>query len=186
MALITAIAGAYTGAYTPNASAAGGGGGAGSIGVLADDGYRLAWTVHQQQIGNDGTDVFGQTLLAGIYRGGDWKLILRCREYAAANMNVAWPYVKVTGGGALSPVLAGIGREVTSSFAGSLVLTSTTGTPAATNPATLTAASCAAAPGNNSSLEFTSKLRELPIVLDLFPYSTSISAVTYYVWFVTT
>lgn len=187
MALITVVAGAYTGAYTPGTGASGAGGGAGSIGILSDEGYRLAWTVHKQLVGNDGTDQFGQTLLTGIYRGADWNIQLRAREYSAAAMNVAWPFLKVTGGGALSPVLAGIGREETSSsFAGSLVMTSTSGTPAASNPATLTAASCVAASGGNSSFEFTSRTREIPMALTLYPYSTTISAVSYYVWFVTT
>lgn len=185
MALITAVAGAYTGIYTSNALASGAGA-ATAVGILADEGYRLSWTTHMQQIGNDGTDQYGQTLLESIYRGADWDLIFRCREYGTGPMNMAWPFVRFTGGGALSPLLVGVGRTVTGYHAGGLVLTAVTGTTAATNPATLTALSCCAAPGSISSLDLTSRLRELPQRFNLYPYSVTISATSYNVWFTTT
>lgn len=172
MALLTAVAGAYTGSYTPGA----GGAGTGSSyaqGILTDDGYRLVWTTHAQRIGNDGTDQYGNTLLINIYRGADWSLIYRCREYAANNLNATWPWGKVSA--ALSPALGVIGRLANSgsgAAGGQIVLTAVSGTPAAAAPATLTAADVAAADGVTGDLSFTSKLREVPVHLLLFPYTS--------------
>ena len=182
MALITAIAGPYTGVYTPGAGASGSGLGALAQGILADDGYRLVWTIHKQRIGNDGTDQFGNSLLESVYRGMDFTIVYRCREYAVNNVVVSLPYG--VGAQTLSPRHGQAGRtDGGNSIDGSLVLTAASGTPAATNPATLTAPHVVIADNTNMDLTFTSKLRELPIALVLYPYSAGGGVVN---WFSTT
>lgn len=186
MALITAIAGAYTATYQPPAAsgASGAGGAAAAQGITGDDGFRLVWSIHKQRIGNDGTDQYGLSHLEGIYRGADWSILYRCREYSVNNMNAAWPYGKV-GVVALQPIMGTIAR-LDSAVGGQLVMTNVTGTPAAGNPATITVPKCIQADGTNYGLEFTSKLREVPIHLQIIPDVLTISASPYDAWFVTT
>jgi hypothetical protein len=197
MALIIPVAGPYTSAHTPGASASGSGTSAVSMGILSDDGFSLRWVIHKQKIGPDGTDRFGLARLENVIRGGDWNLIFRCREYASGNLNVAWPYGRVSltlspGGNAnFAPVMAQAGcTDDGSGFTGSLVLTAIAGTPAALNPATLTAAKVVNADANQGDMMFTSKAREVPVNLELLPYSqtygTSPSQATYVNWFSTT
>lgn len=187
MALITTVAGAYTTTYTPNSGggASGAGGGALAQGITTDDGFQLVWAIHKQRIGNDGTDRYGQTLLEGVYRGADWRLIYRCREYSANNMNAAWPYGRVAAGGPLYPHMGVISR-LDSQIEGGIIMTAVTGTPAATNPATLSAPHVAQNDGTAVHLNFTSRERQLPVDLVLYPYSATIDAVPYELWFVTT
>jgi hypothetical protein len=183
MALIVAVAGAYTGTWTPASvgGASGAGGGAAALGILSDDGWELSWVVHQQMIGSDGTDRYGQSLLETVYRGADWTMRFRCREYGTAAMNVAWTWGRVAGGGALAPLM-GIISRLGETIAGAIILTNTTGTPAAGNPATLTAAECQMASGTVFGTTFTSKIRELPIHVVMFPYVSGADIV----WFTTT
>lgn len=182
MALLTAVAGAYTGTWTPAASngASGAGGGATSVGILADDGFELSWVVHEQTIGNDGTDQYGNTLLETIYRGADWRMRFLCREYAVANMNAAWTWGR-TGSAALYPILGVIAR-LGYDTSGVLIMTATASTPSATNPASLTASKCQMASGTQFGLSFTSKIRQTPVNLVLLPYTVSSTVA----WFVTT
>lgn len=182
MALITAVAGPYTTTYSPGAGATGAGAGALAQGITADDGFTLRWTIHKQRIGNDGTDQYGQSLLESIYRGADWMLNYLCREYSINNTNAAWPYGRVAAV-ALSPQMGVIGRaDDQQSISGAVVMTAVTGTPAATNPATLTAAHAIAQDGIQYALSFTSKIRETPVHLKLYPYDSSGNKI----WFATT
>lgn len=178
MALITTIAGAYTATYNPSS---GGSGGAGAVaqGICTDEGFNLGWTVHKQRVNR--TDQYAQSLLDSIYQGADWDLMYVCREYAVGNINAAWPYGKVSALLPLSVKMGVIARR-DSDVEGSVVLTSTTGTPAVAAPATLTAAHVAAADGKSSRLQFTSRTREVPVHLVVYPYTSSSDVV----WFVTT
>ena len=181
MALLTAVAGPYTATYNPGTNASGGGGGAQAQGITADDGFRLVWTIHKQRIGNDGTDQYGMSHLESVYRGMDFRIVYRCREYSVNNVNAALPYGK--GATTLSPVHGQAGRvDDNSGIAGALVLTAASGTPASTNPATLTAAHAVISDNTSYDLIFTSKLRELPVSLDLIPYVSGGPVV----WFTTT
>jgi hypothetical protein len=66
-----------------------------------------------------------------------------------------------------------------SDVASAVVLTSTPNTPAATAPATLTATYAILAPGQQSTLLFNSKLRRVPIFLQLLPYTSGSNVVWY-------
>lgn len=173
MALITVVAGAYTATYQPNAGngASGAGGSPANLGLLTDDGWELSWQAFSEEVRN--TDGYARTLLDLIYQGADWRFRARFKEYSAAVMNLAWPWGKATGN--LAPVLSNttstIGRRGTD-VAGSLVLTATANTPAAGNPATLTCGFTILSPNNNFSMNFTSRVREVPAELVLLPYAS--------------
>jgi len=173
-ALIQVIAGRYAGAYTPPA------GGALSMGILNDDGFELAATPKGEEI--NATDAYGLSLLDFVYRGADWRLRARAKEFAADLMKIVWPWGMGTG--ALSPRMGVIGRRG-SDIAGSMVLTATTGTPAASSPgpASLTAGLCVASPNANMAMYFTSKARDVPAELVLLPYSDGGSPTPNVIWF---
>ena len=64
-------------------------------------------------------------------------------------------------------------------------MTSIAGTPAATNPATLAAFHAQQADGQQVDFIFTSKLRETPILLNLYPIAVGGGVSTTPVWFLT-
>jgi hypothetical protein len=190
MALLLPVAGPHTSTYLPGTGAVGYAGGARTQGITSDDGYRLRWTIHKQRIGNDGTDRWGQSLLENIYRGADWSIDYRCREYGLANMQATWPYAGTVAGAGVAALAPSIGipgtADDTSAFAGVLAMTAVSGTPAATNPASLTSSHAVIADGQQYDLIFTSKLRETPVMLNLLPYSVSGGTSATPVWFITT
>lgn len=179
MPLITVIAGRYAGTYQPAAAngASGAGGLAANLGILSDDGFELSWSTHAQEVRD--TDAYGRTLLQTVYQGADWRLRCRCKEYASGNMNAAWPW-GITGG-LLTPK-HGVTARLGSDVAGAVVLTSTTGTPAAASPATLTASTAILTPATMHGLSFTSRVREVPIEWSLLPYTATGNEV----WFTVT
>ncbi len=161
MPLITVTAGRYSGTY-----AASNYGQTLDMGLTNDNGYELSWVTHQDEV--RGTDAYGNSLLQTIYRGADWRLRALFKEYRQANMNAAWNFGRAANN-ALSPVMGVIARLGTD-IGHAIVLTSTAGTPAATNPTSLTALSVVSAPGANHSIGFTSKERTVPVELVLLPY----------------
>jgi hypothetical protein len=172
-ALITApIAGAYTGVYNSLA-----------IGILNDDGYVLSFVAKGQDI-ND-TDQYGMTLIEGIYRGIDWRIRYRTKEW---NTGVQAAF-QIYGAAGTNPSpalgLGIIGRKY-SAIALALVLTATTGTPSAATPATLTASLALLAPNSNVDWAFTSKVREVPIEHICLPQSLTTGGGTFTVPWTTT
>jgi hypothetical protein len=150
VALGTFIDGAYT--ATLNAVALG----------ITDEGYMLQWEPHHELINK--SDVYGDALLDLIYRGTDWYFQSEFMEYKAGPLNASYPW------GALG--VQGIIGRLGSDVGTSLVLTSTTGTPAVATPATLTATKTILAPNSNPMAQFTSRLRTLPVRLVLLPVDT--------------
>ena len=186
MALLIPTSGPYVGTYAPGASAVGNGSNL-ALGITSDDGYRLIWQIHKQRIGNDGTDRFGQSLLENVYRGADWSVAFRCREYGLPILQAASPYAAAAAGnGVFRPAIgiAGVADD-TSGFTGIFNLVAVAGTPAATNPATLTAGHAIVADGQQYDMLYTSKLREVPTVLNLLPIAVSGSISTTPIWFTT-
>ncbi len=185
LALLIPVSGPYTSVYAPGSAAVGTGTNL-AQGITTDDGYRLLWTIHKQRIGNDGTDRWGQSLLENVYRGADFSIAYRCREYAVNNVQVTLPYGAPLSGNAVLRVALGIPGvcDDTSGFTGVMAMTAIAGTPAATNPATLTASHAIIADGQQYDLLFTSKLREVPILLNLLPIAVSSGISTSPVWFI--
>ena len=150
---------AYTGTW--NAS---------TLGILDDNGYEISFSPKGQDI-ND-TDQFGMTLIEGIYRGQDWRIRFRSKEFGSAGLLkllLAWGSIAVVAP-APQAQLGTIGVTY-SSLAKVLVLTVTAGTPAAGNPTSITASLSMNSPNNNISFLMTSKVRETPIETICLPYS---------------
>lgn len=162
--LIDAIGGRYSCTYN-----------AVDVGI-SEEGYRIFAALKEEVINE--SDAFGGSLLDYFYRGGDWSIQAESKEYKAGSISPFWPWGalgQMTGSG------APIGR-LASSVAKALVLTAVAGTPAATSPATVTAANAVLAPGQNGSLLFNSKLRRVPIFLAMLPYTSGGNVI----WLVTT
>ena len=174
MPLIQTTAGRYAATY-----AAANYGSVQDMGMTNDNGYELSWVVHQDEIRN--TDAFGAALLQTLYRGADWRMRALFKEYAQSNMNASWNWGRLANN-ALSPVMGTIARLGTD-IGHSIVLTSTPGTPAASNPASLTALSVVSLPNMTGTIQFTSKERTVPVELALLPYDINIGSP---VWFTCT
>lgn len=119
----------------------------------------------------DESDLYGQSTVEAVIRGCDGFLSASLREYKAGSTAILWPI----GGGSLGKVFTaakpcGI---LATDQALSLVLTATANTPAAAAPATLTASKAWIAPNYNPRILLDSRLREVPIRMQLFPYASS-------------
>lgn len=168
MALIAVVAGRYSGTWAAT-----------SLGITSDDGYELSWVTHAEMI--NATDAFGNSMLEFLYRGADFKIRWTGLEYSTGSLRPAWPW------GAGGPDGAGFRMATTAllgtASASALTLTATAGTPAATRPATLSAAFSVVSPNTQHSLRYTSKVRAVPVELVLFPEAVG-GGVT--AWFTTT
>lgn len=123
----------------------------------------LEYTPLQKPI--DNTDRYGRSLIETIYTGGNWVAQYTALEYKAGPIGAAFPF------GSLG-VMGIIGR-LGSDIAQALVFTSTAGTPAASTPATITAAKAIIAPNWNVRLLYGPTLRMVPIRQILLPYTSA-------------
>ncbi len=157
------------------------------LGVQSDDGYALSCTIPGQEV--NATDQYGQTLVEGVYQGQNWRCRLRGLEWKRGLIEILLQFsATVVGGNVLSPNLnldasgtVAVGSLWTT-FNNPLILTAILGNPP-TTPQSLTAASAGLAPGQTSEFMMTSKVRELPLEMALFPYQTVIGSVSYAVPF---
>lgn len=170
VALDTFVAGRYSGTYN-----------AVDVGITRD-GYELTLDTEFEDIGE--TDAWGMSVIDGIWRGGNCFLQFTSVAYKPGSLSAFWPYGTGLGGvGALGilydstqvaklPIAA-----LASAIALPFILTSTPGTPAATGagPAasTLTATTALLAKNNNGKLAFNSKLRDVPVRLRCYPFTTA-------------
>jgi hypothetical protein len=133
------------------------------------------------------SDAYGMTLVEAIYRGQNW----RCR-FTGLEWNKTGLLAALQGFGAqqplvqgiLGPTLNNIGDRWTK-FSSPLVLTAILGNPP-TVPQSLTATNAAWAPQFQTTMIFTSKLRQMPVEMVLIPYSAVIGSLTENVPFTTT
>ncbi|VTT96563.1 unnamed protein product [Gemmataceae bacterium] len=153
MALDTFVAGSATGALASVA-----------LGLMKD-GYKIQTVTKAQAI--DETDGFAQTTLDFIYRGQDAFVAFQCRAWKAGPKLAIVPWTGVLGkiSSAAVPV-----SSLASAVARTLVLTATANTPAALDPATLTAPGSILVPGFQAEWALDSRLREVPVRLQLLPY----------------
>ena len=161
------VAGAYTG--TLNAVA---------LGIMNDDGFVLNIQPHSDLI-ND-TDQYRRTLIETIYTGIDWRVRYRTKEWNTG-MQAAFSQYGAQGTNPAPGMSLGIIGRKGSGIAQALILTATTGTPAATSPATLTATQALLAPETNIDMRFTAAVREVPIEHVCLPYSTTTGGGTFVV-----
>jgi hypothetical protein len=152
VALDNFIAGRYTGTFQ-----------AVDVGITSN-GYELEQTSSAEMI--EESDYLGGSALDAIYRGGNAFLMFESLAYKAGSIAPFWPWASL---GILASTTLPIGRRA-SDVAGAMVLTSTPNTPAAAAPATLTGPSAILAPNQSARLLFNSKLRKVPVRLQLFPF----------------
>lgn len=164
MALDTFVAGRYSGAYN-------------SVDVgITQEGYTLQQDSDGELINE--TDAYGGSVIDWVFRGGNSFLQFESKAYKAGSISPFWPW------GALGVMLAAaapIGR-LASDAAVSMVLSAVANTPAAAAPASLTGTKSLLAPNNPASLLFNSKVRNVPVRLQLLPYLISTGT---YGWFTT-
>lgn len=153
MALIdTVAAGRYSATYN-------------SVDVgITQQGYEISLESKWQEI--TPTDAFGDTIIDGVYRGGNCYCQYEGMAYKAGAITPFWPWGAL---GILATTAAPIGR-LASDVAAAFVMTDTDATPAATIPATLTASKSILAPNNPAKLLFDSRLRTVPTRLQFLPY----------------
>ncbi len=147
MPLGTFVVGAYTGTFDSVA-----------LGIT-DEGYELSWEPRLEAIQK--SDVYGDAMIDTIYRGVDYFCQTEFMEYKAGPIDAALTFAALG-------VVGVIGR-LGSNEAEPLVLTATTGTPAAAAPASLTAPLAILAPGSNPRMQFNSRLRTIPVRFVLLP-----------------
>jgi hypothetical protein len=158
------IAGAYTGTYN-------------SVNLgLTEDGWHLKWQFDHDMV--DKTDGYGTTLIemfiigCQVWVGGTFKEWSDAGDDGDEPIRVVAPYNTWPPEGAGEFGL-GIISRASSALAKALVLTSTTGTPAAANPITLTASKSII--DNNFTVEqvYGPRHRTTPFMLRLLPYLSS-------------
>ena len=169
-ALVLPNSGPYTGSWN-----------AFVLGTLSDDGYEISATTHGQQVNE--TDAWGMTLVEAIYRGQDWRARIRGLEWKSGLLGALTTFGSVapqpggTGFGTMNPILANIGDRW-SKFGGALVLTAILGNPP-TSPQSLTASTAVIAPESQTAMNFTSKVKEVPLEFVLLPYALSVGSATF-------
>ena len=153
------------------------------LGTQGDDGFELRCTLAGQEIAE--SDAYGLTLTEGIYRGQNWRLIMRGLEWNKTGLlSILQMFGQSGANTTLTPVLSNIGDRWTK-YCLPLVLTAILGNPP-TIPQTLTATNAGFAPNSQSSMLFTSKMREMPLELVLIPYQSMVGSVTTNTPFTTT
>jgi hypothetical protein len=154
-----------------------------TLGVQNDDGFVIS-AQHQGQEVN-ASDAYGLTLVEAIWRGMNWRARLRGLEFNKTGLLSLLQMFGQTGANTtLTPQLTAIGDRWTN-YCKTLLLTAILGNPP-TMPQTLTALSAGLAPNQTSEFMMTSKMRELPIDMVLFPYSAASGSSTVVVPFTTT
>ncbi len=141
------------------------------LGTQNDDGFVLTGTWQGQEI--NASDAYGMTLVEGIYRGLNWRLRLRGLEWNRPGILSALQAFGSVGAPntTFTPVMGPVGQRWTT-FSAVLSLVAVLG-PIPTFVQTLTALSAIIAPQSNTEAMMTSKAREAPIEMVLFPYPTS-------------
>lgn len=148
------------------------------LGTQNDDGFVLQGTYQGQEINQ--TDAYGMTLVEAIWRGLNWKLRFRGMEWNKAGILQAIQAFGATGvvTTTFTPTLANIGDRFTK-FTKTLLLQSILGAYPPTTPQTLTSLSAVVSPQSNVEYLMTSKVREAPFEMVLFPYTVSQNVVSF-------
>lgn len=152
------FAGAYTATY-----------GGGVLGDLTEEGFELDYSFSWEEIRGDG---LGDTVQDGIYRGGNCFInftILMATTGLDKMLEAMWPWAVA---GPLHEDLGKIGTIGQSTFAASqsLILTSTAATPAVNDPNSLTALNAILAPQFPVRMTFATRVRRVPLRMQLLPY----------------
>jgi hypothetical protein len=148
-----------SGAYTGTLSGVALGVFEGDAGLPALEHTRVA-----EDVGN--TSFWAKSVIDSIEQGGNIFISFTCIEWGKAAVRTAfWPYNATLGR------MPTVGVLLFDS-AVPLVLTAVAGTPAATQPATLTASKVALMPGFTPRIMFGPTLRRVPLRFRCFPFSS--------------
>lgn len=163
--LVVPVSGPYTGTYFSL-----------SVGTQNDDGFILSGNYAGQEV--NASDAYGMTLVEAIWRGLNWRMRFRGLEFNKPGILYALNSFGATGAlnSTFTPKLANIGDRWTN-YMGALSLTAILGNPP-TFVQTLTALSAGIAPNSNVEAMLTSKVREAPLEMVLFPYQTTVGSLS--------
>ena len=116
----------------------------------------------------------GDSVIDGVYQGGQCFVRMTLREWTATTRDVLWPL------GTRFGQLERVGRLL-SDLAGKLTLTAVTDTPAEQHgPKTLTFGKAIVDPESIADVELGDQARDVPIMLRCFPYVDALGRI---VWF---
>jgi len=163
------IAGPYTGTHGVSGTPL-------DIG-MTEDGFNIRFRVEKQVIAQSA--IYGDCILDAVYRGGNCALSYLSMEFNKSMLNgFAWYQNAV--GVANQGKMGTVGTmDVASSKALYTILTSVSGTTAASSPATLTNIQSALIEGHELNWSMTSRLKTQPIMARLYPYTASSIEVWY-------
>jgi len=154
VAIQTSIAGAYTGTYN-------------AVDVAhTSNGFELTFNSHSEDIKD--TDLYGESLIDWIYRGGTHEMAFESKVFKAGSITPFWPWGAL---GVIATTAAPIAR-LASAVAAAMALSVVASTPAQnTTPSinTLTASKSLLKPNSNLKLLFSSKVRVVPVQLVCLP-----------------
>ena len=138
------------------------------LGTQNDDGFVLTGSYQGQEV--NASDAYGMTLVEAIFRGINWRLRFRSLEWNYPGVLASMQAFGSTGVSSttFTPTLSNVGNRYTAA-AQTLLLTAILANPP-TIPQTLTALSAVVAPQSNVEYLMTSKVREAPFEMVLFPY----------------
>lgn len=164
MAVGVFLAGRYSATYDPP-----GGTTAADMGIT-EGGWNIGIRFVKELINE--TDAFGGMTVDAIYRGvADVTLSTTLIEWLAGALRALYPYAAadhpVSGAGYFGP---GVIARLDSAIAGAVILTATTSSAAASNPASLTATYCIIENGHEITKNLDSKLRKMPGRWRILPY----------------
>ena len=162
---------AFSSSYDPPGAPA-----AADVGIM-ERGYRMSLSYFKERIRQ--TDQFARSTIDGVYQGLDTTIDGIATEWKSGTLQALAAYTPITATGSTSLLLSTIGR-LDSDVAGSLVLTSTAGTPAAAAPATLTAALTII---SEKTLEWilSSEHRKIPFQWQILPHDAGGGVIRYWV-----
>lgn len=136
-------------------------------------GYTIGVSYPKQLIQE--SDAFGETVIDGIGRGANVTIACSSLEWKNGLLEMLFPYqaTQLTATGSTYFDIGVVG-VLDSNKAGTLILTSTANTPAASAPATLTATLAIIKENHELTWALDSRLREVPIALRVYPYSDTV------------
>lgn len=161
--VISVIAGRYSAAYTPV------GGSSLDLGILDDPGWRLSFVPELEKVNN--SDAYGAAVIEGIWLGFSFVgLDAMSKEWKTGPLRASNPGTAYAASGSTTFRPGVVGRRVSDAVGGSLIMTSTATTPAASSPATLTNTHCVARSGSTTEWIFGPRHRKAPLSFEFLAY----------------
>ena len=174
MALVTVVSGRFSSTLTPPS------GSPLDLGIMKSPGYKIGFQPAWKNVAP--TDAYAEQVIEQIWRG--WSLVyVDCtsEEYKAGPLRAVNPVKTYAPTGATAFDAGTVGVRATD-LAGSLIFTSTTGTPAVATPATATFSLAIAREGYDFNFVLDSDVREVPMSFRILPVTDGGSPVAARYW----